>query len=493
MKPLYLKCFLVILVCLCQIKAVMAQPEECFNLIPKFITSDFTLSFNSELGNVYCLDGITTVFPGATLTIEPGVVIKAVDQERTSDGSVSVLIISRQASIMAEGREFSPIIFTALQDDLSNPFDMGEAPGNLWGGIMILGDAMLNSPEEARNEDGFIEERLEWIPPQLEFDLDYGGAVCDGNSGTMRYVSIRHAGAQVATGDTLAALTMAAVGAKTTIEYIDIYTPTGDGMSYIGGCFGFCAGVKRVIVAFPGDDAFDLDQGANINGQFWFAIGDANAGSDRGAEHDGATSPENAQPYSVPNISNVTYIGPGPGAPNEPEAIIFQDAAGGRYLNSVFCDHGLGTQIEWDFNEIISSNSLLNAGKLFVRNSDFERVGVNFDPFNVFSKNCVGDPKCTNHLKMAQACAKGIFEASESANTIAPACPVVSISRTPDGGLDPRYTGTEPTIFPGPFEDPFFEKVSYRGAFGPSRSEFWGRFSFLCEIGVFAPFLCFDP
>src|SRR6056297_1316046 len=85
--------------------AVLSIAEE-LNVISvsENITSDVTW----ETGKTYILETRIAVEAGATLTIEPGVVVKG---EAGTGANASALVIARGADIMAEGTEESPIIF----------------------------------------------------------------------------------------------------------------------------------------------------------------------------------------------------------------------------------------------------------------------------------------------------------------------------------------------------------------------------------------------
>ena len=88
----------------------------------------------------YVLNGFVFVNAGQTLTIEPGTVIKGAGG---TGSNASALIVARGGSIIAEGTSENPIIFTADVDDLNGSVDW-RARG-LWGGLIVLGNASLNS------------------------------------------------------------------------------------------------------------------------------------------------------------------------------------------------------------------------------------------------------------------------------------------------------------------------------------------------------------
>ncbi|MBN2790784.1 MAG: hypothetical protein JXR69_11385, partial [Candidatus Delongbacteria bacterium] len=100
--------------------------------------------------NVYYLENMVFVNSGDTLTIEPGTVIKG----RYSTGvDASALIVARGGYGIFEGTEYAPIIFTSEYDDFSAPLETR----GLWGGVIVLGAAELNSTEKVSQIEGIPE------------------------------------------------------------------------------------------------------------------------------------------------------------------------------------------------------------------------------------------------------------------------------------------------------------------------------------------------
>lgn len=275
--------------------------------------------------NTYILDGMVFVNSGDELTIEPGTIIKGMPG---SGAEASALIVARGGKINAVGTLENPIIFTFEQDVLD-----GSTPYNTkgqWGGVIILGNAQLNSSPG--------ETQIEGIPDTESRGL-YGGNDDLDNSGTMTYVSIRHGGTDIGAGNEINGLTLGGVGSQTTLEYIEVIANADDGVEFFGGT----ASIKYVLTAFCGDDSFDYDEGWRGYGQFWCTVQEEGDG-DRGGEHDGGTDPEDGLPYAHPIISNATYIGQGTSAGKR--AITLRDNAGGEYHKSIFFNWGKGIDIE---------------------------------------------------------------------------------------------------------------------------------------------------
>lgn len=288
--------------------------------------------------NVYLLDGFVFVNAGQTLTIEAGTVIKG---KPGTGASASALIVAKGATINANGTASEPIIFTFEADPLN-----GSIPATTtgqWGGLMILGEAGLNTVPATQNIEGI---------PTTETRGSYGGTNDMDNSGSLSYVSIRHGGTDIGAGNEINGLTLGGVGAGTTIHHIEVAANADDGVEFFGGT----AQLKHILVANVEDDSFDYDQGYRGKGQYWVAI--QNVNSDRGGEHDGGTSPEDGLPYATPVVYNATYIGN-----NASRAITFRDNAGGQYHNAIFHDFDKGIDIE-DLVSGEDSKARLDAGDL---------------------------------------------------------------------------------------------------------------------------------
>lgn len=307
-------------------------------------TGDVTWTAN----NTYILDGLVFVNSGQTLNIEAGTVIKG---KVGQGGNASALIVARGGKIMAEGTSEKPIIFTAEADDLNG--SVQDLTDGLWGGVIILGNGLLNTNE--------FEKHIEGIP-QTESRGLYGGNNNEDNSGVVKYVSIRHGGTNIGEGNEINGLTLGAVGSKTTIEYIEIFANKDDGIEFFGGA----PRLKYIISAFSGDDSFDYDEGFNGYGQFWLGIQGYERG-DRLGEHDGNSNNRNTELNEAPTIYNATYVGRGDGAAKK--IITFQTNAGGNYANSIFYNQQKGIDIELLVDEC--SYTQFEIGELTFKNNIF--------------------------------------------------------------------------------------------------------------------------
>ncbi|RNC79520.1 MAG: T9SS C-terminal target domain-containing protein [Balneola sp.] len=372
------------------------------------ITDDVTANTTWTNDNIYILDGLVFVQSGE-LTIQPGTIVKGrLNTNITTGEGASALIVQRGATINAQGDASNPIVFTTEVDEVEAT-DRG-----LWGGIIILGRATTN--ETSTNI------QVEGIP--AEQPAQYGGNDDTDNSGTLRYVSIRHGGFSISgvPGDEINGLTMGAVGSGTVIEFVEVFANLDDCFEWFGGTVN----TRYLVGAFCGDDTYDYDQGFRGYGQYWFSIqGTDEAG--RAGEHDGGDTNETGTPFSIPVISHVTYIGSGSGATGvggdgNDRAFAIRDNAGGKYYNSIFTDFaGVGANIEDIDGSSEDSRAQVEAGNLVFENNIWYDFGAGATAADIWPQDFV--------------------ETAMVAGTNQIVDPgIAGISRSTDGGLNPEVS-----------------------------------------------------
>jgi hypothetical protein len=190
----------------------------------KIIQTNITENTTWYRDTVYQLSGRISVSNGATLTIESGTIIKG---ESGTGANASLLLISKGSKLIAEGTEFSPIIFTSVVDELTpdhikngifNSPNLNPTISGLWGGVILLGEAPISASNEI---NGVSQTQIEGIPTS-DFLGRYGGVNSHDYSGVLRYVSIRHGGANIGAGNEINGLTLGGVGSNTLIDNIEI-------------------------------------------------------------------------------------------------------------------------------------------------------------------------------------------------------------------------------------------------------------------------------
>lgn len=216
---------------------------------------DYNIEANEtwHADTIYEIASRVTVIDGVTLTINPGTVIKG---QAGTGANATALLVARGAKLNANGTASKPIIFTSTSDQLIpgqiNSPNLDEDISGTWGGLLVLGKAKI-SPK-----GGGIEASIEGIPADDE-NGKYGGSDDADNSGTIQYISIRHAGANIGEGNEINGLTLGGVGTGTTIDHIEVIANQDDGIEIFGGTVD----VSDVLVWKNLDDAIDLDQAYN--------------------------------------------------------------------------------------------------------------------------------------------------------------------------------------------------------------------------------------
>ena len=253
---------------------------------------DITVNTTWTADKIYLLDdGYVYVTNGATLTIEPGTVIRGAGK--------GALIICRGAKIDAQGTVTKPIIFTSSQ-----------APGDRdygdWGGVVLLGSAQHNiaTGADAPAEGGIAK-------PLPSGDGRHGGNNDADNSGILSYVRIEFAGFPLATtpNSEINGLSLYSVGSGTQIDHIQVSYSGDDSFEWFGGTVD----AKYLVAYKTWDDDFDTDNGFRGRVQFGVAFRDsrsADQSTSNGFESDNDANGSTNTPVTAAVFSNMTIIGP---------------------------------------------------------------------------------------------------------------------------------------------------------------------------------------
>jgi hypothetical protein len=252
------------------------------------VTGDITADTRWYSNARYFLSGLVLVKNSATLTIEPGTIIKGVS------GSKATLVIERGAKIMAQGTSSQPIVFTSDKP-------AGQRAYGDWGGLVICGQATTNKHDDGVGvgvAEGGIGSR-------------YGGTNDADNSGVLQYVRIEFPGIPLTStaNSEINGLTLYSVGSGTTIDHIQVSYSGDDSYEWFGGTVNM-----KYIVALRGwDDDFDTDNGYRGKVQFALGIRDhlsADQSGSNGFESDNDADGSQTTPVTAPVFSNVTLYGP---------------------------------------------------------------------------------------------------------------------------------------------------------------------------------------
>jgi hypothetical protein len=443
---------------------LLVLPFATFAQAPtKTISGNISADYTFHNDTIYILDGFVFVKNGATLTVEPGTIVKAVKATR------STLIITMGSKINANGTKAQPIVFT------SNEAVGNRAPGD-WGGIVVLGRNIINRAADCSTCPGVdVAASLPGNQNAIEGDIDnangdglYGGTLTDDNSGVLRYVRIEFAGVLITTGNEINSLTMGGVGSGTTLEYIQVFQGNDDSFEWFGGNVS----AKYLISTGAIDDDFDTDFGFSGNIQYAIAQRDSfnfDTGSGpttNSFESDNDGGPTFNDPRTSAVFSNVTLIGPNANGPLEDQGS-FQNGLRIRrnsvisLFNSVVMGYPTGMLIDGAG----STNAYLNDTLLIKNNHIAGSLGRNITTNQASSYDAV--------------IAKFVAQGNDTSTTFN------GLFNNPFDYLNPDFapaTGS-PVLSGASFEGPkisdaFFTPTAFRGALGGENwTECWTEFN----------------
>jgi PKD repeat protein len=302
---------------------------------------------------VYRMDGFVYIDSNATLTIQPGTIVRGIKLTK------GTLIVTRGGKLVADGTVDKPIVFTS--DEPAGTRTYGD-----WGGIIVLGNAPINPVGGQATIEGGVNNAAG--------DGQYGGPNAADNSGIIRYVRIEYSGIPFSANNEINGLTMGGVGSGTIIDYVMVSYNGDDSFEWFGGTVN-C----KHLIAYKGvDDDFDTDFGFAGKVQFGLAIRDANvfdqAGDSNSFESDNDATGSGASPKTKALFSNITSIGP---------KVTSTSVVNSKYnnalrlrrnttcsaYNSVFMGWPNGVFIEGDSAAKNANNDLLQMSNTFVSGS----------------------------------------------------------------------------------------------------------------------------
>lgn len=250
------------------------------------VSGDVTASTTWSADKIYLLKGNVFVTNNATLTIQPGTIIKG---DKATKGA---LVITRGAKINATGTVDKPIVFTSS-------VAAGARKEGDWGGVILLGKAQNNLGTSVP---------IEGISDATDKGK-HGGTDNADNSGVMKYVRIEYAGIALSPDNEINGLTFGSVGSGTQIDYIEVYRSGDDAFEWFGGAVN-CA---HLLAIDSWDDDFDTDNGFSGKVQFGLAqrlAVTADVSGSNGFESDNNAAGDNSAPQTSAIFSNMTILGP---------------------------------------------------------------------------------------------------------------------------------------------------------------------------------------
>lgn len=292
------------------------------------VNGDITANTTWTRDKVYILNKLIFVRNNATLTIEPGTIVRGISSTQSGLSlEPGTLIVTKSGRLVANATPDDPVVFTSIDDPhvpggtatipasfqnslgttLTNGVNFGTlnyqttATGALdnafahtqrWGGVVMLGDAYVAQrtfaltypytqgqtnidPTGATNDtDNVGQDYIEGLDP---IDLGdtarggfsaYGGVNSTHDGGVLRFASIRHGGFIIGDANEINSLTTGGLGSNTVIEFVECTVNEDDGFEFFGGTHD----TRFLFANYIYDDSFDCDEGWGGTHQFWFAV-----------------------------------------------------------------------------------------------------------------------------------------------------------------------------------------------------------------------------
>ncbi len=426
----------------------------------------------------YVMKGWVYIEDGATLTIEPGTVIKG------DKATKAALIARRGGKLIAKGTVAEPIVFT------SNQAKGSRKPGD-WGGIILSGRAH-------NNNDIVVGMPIEGGPV-----APHGGNNDDDNSGILSYVRVEFAGTPFATDQEINGVTFGSVGRGTQVDHVQVSYSGDDSFEWFGGTVN-----AKNLVAYHGwDDDYDTDYGYSGKLQFLLAVRNpkiADQSLSNGFESDNNANGTTDEPYTKAVFSNVTLIGPigqatdfenttqyitGDGlfSPDAGRLGTFQAAIQIRrnsrlnLFNSIATGYPVGLLLD---NQKGTTHQWATDGIIKIQNNVFAGMGVLGSDINK-QANGWTDQLSTNGTTVTDASkpsfSSTFFNKESNKNKAFTSIADIKLNQPNSKAANPNYgpaTGS-PALGLGAFtdallSDSFFTKVNYSGAFASdSDSDNW--------------------
>jgi len=414
------------------------------------VSGDIKVNTTWTADKIYQLKGFVYVTDGATLTIEPGTIIKGDKATRAT------LIITRGSKINAVGTPDKPIVFTS-------GLGAGARREGDWGGLIILGKAIDNRGVNNTIEGGLTPT----VAGQEAKYIQFGGTDPADNSGTLKYVRVEFAGIPFSVDNEINGITFGAVGSGTTIDYVQVYRSGDDAFEWFGGSVN----AKHIIATGTWDDDFDTDNG--YSGKIQFALAQrfplvADQSGSNGFESDNNSTGLNTTPQTSAVFSNVTIVGPLASASTKINGF-YQHAAQIRRnssistFNSIFTGFPDGIYIDDTTVQTPGSTTAnYTSGRLSFENNlvygitgqdikgtNKTLIEAGLRATNTFLPGTYGAALLTDPFKYPA-------DIAASANVGKPNFTPISGSAAASGAV---FTNAK-------VADSFFEKVTYKGAFG---------------------------
>lgn len=289
----------------------------------------------------YVITGPVLMASGTTLSIPAGMTVKA-----EPVGVNAYIAIQQGAQINAAGTDSDPIILTS---------NAGSPSAGDWGGLVMCGKAPINSTADGSEDTATSEVG----------GLSYGGNTPADNSGNIQYLRIEYAGGAIDGNAELNGLSLYGVGNGTTIDYVEVYEGSDDGIEFFGGTVN----ASHIVIVNAEDDSMDWTEG--YTGTLTDVYVQHGVAHDKAFECDGYNTDFSNEGgyFSAPNVTNVTVVG----ANDAGEAIRLRAGTQGIFTNVVLNDFDEGFDLDGDTGDNPTGQGVLD-GTLGVIDVTFNNV-----------------------------------------------------------------------------------------------------------------------
>jgi hypothetical protein len=492
------------------------------------VTADIAANTQWTADNVYILDRVIYVRDGATLDIAPGTVVRGQpDETSLIAGS---LVVRPDSKIQIRGTSSNPVIFTTAALDTDgdgkvnkvngkfvrwtagndskfidlNPATSPLAPTivsdddvnvtettirtmQMWGGLVLMGDAFTNNSNQVDVDGDTDVDTLDLGKGIVEgltgADAIYGGVNEQHNAGSIKYLSIRHGGVGLAADKEINALTLYAVGKDTTVENVDIYCTSDDGIEIFGGDVN----IKYANINYADDDGFDVDEGWRGSAQFVFVLQGTVNGlqiGDNSLELDGEDKSENQagviDPLPFLKLYNFTIWH------NTPGTAAFRLRAGNagvvanniaQYIGST-ASTGTGIRVDGlaTGETAPSARANFGTGLLQVRNNAVYDFSANYSSFTDVLTMTNGG--AVSGTIFGSAIPNVFYPSTLNRSNSSTMFTVAGISHTSANGIDPRPLASASNLAYGSTQDAAYVRAplvatAYKGAFDRDAATLW--------------------
>jgi len=300
-------------------------------------TENLTLDSETD----YVITGPVLMASGTTLTIPAGMTIKA-----EPVGVNAYIAIQQGALINAVGTASNPIVLTS---------NAGSPSAGDWGGLVMCGRAPINSTADGSEDTATSEVG----------GLSYGGNTPIDNSGNIQYLRIEYSGGAIDGSAELNGLSLYAIGSGTTIDYVQIFEGSDDGLEFFGGTVN----ASHIVVVNSEDDSIDWTEG--FIGSLTDVYVQHGVAHDKGFECDGYNTDfsNEAGYFSAPDVTNVTVVG----ADDASESIRLRAGTQGLFTNVLLTDFDEGFDLDGDTGDNPTGQGVLD-GDLGVIDVTFNNV-----------------------------------------------------------------------------------------------------------------------